>query len=484
MIITDFVQRRMRALARSHWSAVLALSLAASLALGAASALDPVALTAGALTTPDDGPHAYAIPIASLRTDQGEAFAAGKEQFNEAWVFAPDPGGVWGLGPTFNEDRCAHCHENNGRAHAPAFGQEAMRGVLVRLSVPGTSKEGGPLPHPIYGDQLQNRGMLDRVPAEGHAVVTYSPREVAFADGDKVELRVPKVEFRKMQFGELGPDTMSSMRVAPAMVGLGLLEAVPEATVLKIAEEQKALGVEGKPNYVWDYESERSVLGRFGWKANQPSLRQQIAAAFIGDIGATSSMFPEENCPVAQKQCAEVPSASKCGGQGGCTGNYRPEVVPSRLTNITLYLQALAVPARRNVDDPAVKRGEALFQQASCNACHVSELVTADKAAIPQASEVVIHPYTDLLLHDMGEALADGRPDFKATAREWRTAPLWGIGLLKTVNGHTDLLHDGRARNVTEAVLWHGGQAEKAREAFRSMSKEDRAALVKFVESL
>jgi CxxC motif-containing protein (DUF1111 family) len=185
-----------------------------------------------------------------------------------------------------------------------------------------------------------------------------------------------------------------------------------------------------------------------------------------------------------QKQCQDVPSASKCGGQGGCTGNYRPEVIPSRLSNITLYLQALAVPARRNVNDAEVKRGQELFGQASCSACHVSELKTGAKTAVPAAADLVIHPYTDLLLHDMGEELADGRPDYKATGREWRTPPLWGIGLLRTVNGHSDLLHDGRARGVTEAILWHGGQAEKGREAFRTMPKADRAALVKFVESL
>jgi CxxC motif-containing protein (DUF1111 family) len=195
-------------------------------------------------------------------------------------------------------------------------------------------------------------------------------------------------------------------------------------------------------------------------------------------------MFPEENCPAVQTACVDVPSASKCGGQGGCTGNqYRPEVVPSRLTNITLYLQALAVPARRDAREPAFERGEQLFTQAKCSACHVPELTTG-KAALAPASNLLIRPYTDLLLHDMGDDLADNRPDFKADGREWRTAPLWGIGLLQTVNGHSDLLHDGRARNVAEAILWHGGEALASREAFRAMPKADREALVKFVESL
>jgi CxxC motif-containing protein (DUF1111 family) len=267
------------------------------------------------------------------------------------------------------------------------------------------------------------------------------------------------------------------------MVGLGLLEAVPEPSILQIAQQQPE-ALRGKPNYVWDVENEVKALGRFGWKANQPSIRQQTAGAFLGDIGATSSLFPEENCPSVQKACLDVPSASKCGGQGGCTGNYRPEVVPSRLTNITLYLQTLAVPARRNVHDPAVKEGETLFKQAQCSVCHVPQLTTGAKPAIKLEANIDFHPYTDLLLHDMGEALADGRPDFLASGSEWRTPPLWSIGLLQLVNGHSDLLHDGRARNVTEAILWHGGQAQGSRDAFAAMPKAQREALVKFVESL
>jgi CxxC motif-containing protein (DUF1111 family) len=260
---------------------------------------------------------------------------------------------------------------------------------------------------------------------------------------------------------------------------------VPEPTILALAKEQERLGVSGRPNYVWDVENETVALGRFGWKANQPSLRQQTAGAFHGDIGATTFIFQEENCPPVQRACLDIPSASKCGGQGGCEGNtFRPEVVPSRLTNITFYLQALAVPARRNAGDAEVKRGEALFAQANCAACHVPALKTGPKPALRAAADLTIYAYTDLLLHDMGEELADHRPDFKADGREWRTAPLWGIGLLRTVNGHSDLLHDGRARNVTEAILWHGGEAEKSREAFRAMGKADRDALVKFVESL
>lgn len=472
-----------RPLTRGAVSALLLLTVL--LTSGNSVAPDAATLTAGPFTTRETGANAFSVPVGLLDRKQAGQFALGLEQFNEAWVVAPDPAGVWGLGPTFNEDRCAHCHVRNGRAAAPEHGGRAERGLLVRLSIPGTAGDGSPKPHPAYGDQLQNRGIAGRVPAEGQALIEYETREVRFADGKSLQLRKPKVRFSELQFGPLGAETQVSLRVAPAMVGLGLLEAVPEETILKIARQQQERGLSGRPNYVRDVEHGRTVLGRFGWKAGQPHLRQQTAVAFLGDIGASTYLFPEENCPSVQLACLDLPSASKCGGQGGCTGNnYRPEVTPSRLTNITLYLQALAVPARRNPDDPVVKRGEVLFDQAGCADCHVPRLKTGNDTALPAAANLEIRAYTDLLLHDMGEELADGRPEFLADGREWRTPPLWGIGLLPAVNGHSDLLHDGRARGVSETILWHGGEGQAARKAFMQMPKEDREAMVKFVESL
>lgn len=436
----------------------------------------------------EHGKSAYIMPIAALNKKQGKRFVAGQEAFNEAWVVAPEPG-VWGLGPTFNEDRCSHCHEANGRSAAVPDGEEAVRGPLVRLSIAGQDEFGGPSPHPAYGDQFQNRGIEGRVPSEGKVQVSYAPLDVEFADGEVITLREPKIQFAELEFGEIGDATMTSLRVAPQLVGLGLLEAVPDETLLAIAERQTEQGVSGRPNYVWDVENERRVMGRLGWKANQPSVRQQVAAAFMGDIGATTYLFQQENCPAVQEKCLDTPSAASCGGQGGCGGNaFRPEVNPSRLTNISLYLRTLAVPARRNLDDPQVKQGEKLFSQAQCSTCHVPELQTAPAGQLPHditaAADVTIRAYTDMLLHDMGPDLADGRPDFEASGSEWRTPPLWGIGLLESVNGHSDLLHDGRARNVTEAVLWHGGEAQASRELFRNMTAAERRALVKFVESI
>jgi CxxC motif-containing protein (DUF1111 family) len=344
--------------------------------------------------------------------------------------------------------------------------------LLIRLSVPGAGPHGGPKPHPIYGDQLQTQGILGLVPDEGEARVQWKEEPMALADGETVMLRTPMLEFWHLNFGPLGSQTMISARLAPPVFGLGLLEALPEAAVHALADQQKTLGFAGRPNIVWDLTAQRPTLGRFGLKANQPSLRQQIASAFINDLGVTSSLYPQENCPEAQAQCRQFPP-----------GGY-PELTPGQLDALELYIRALAAPERRNVHDPDVQRGEQLFVSVQCAVCHVREITTGDFPALPQLAGQTIHPYTDLLLHDMGAGLADGRPDFQAGPRDWRTPPLWGLGLSETVNGNAYLLHDGRARNATEAILWHGGEALGAREAFRTMSKAEREALLAFLRSL
>lgn len=442
-------------------------------------------LSAGRFTTPETGPLAYSIAVTELAADQVRAVSAGRRMFNDIWVLPTEVTGVWGVGPTFNENSCAACHPANGRARAPQDGGEVAGGALLRLSVPGVTAQGAPLPHPHYGDQFQNRGVKDRVPREGRATVRYEPVRRTLADGEVVTLRRPVVSFVELGFGELGSDTMTSLRVPPALAGLGLLEAVSEEALLDLRPAQAAQGMEGTPNRVWDIETGKAVLGRFGWKANQPNLRQQIAAALHGDIGATSELFPAENCPAVQKECFKGPTATGCnGGHSGCQDANYWEVLPSRLRNTTLYLQALAVPARRNAADAVVMRGEALFREARCDVCHAPSLRTGDKAAIAAAAGQSIHPYSDLMLHDMGEDLADHRPDYLASGQQWRTPPLWALGLQQVVNGHLELLHDGRARGFAEAILWHGGQAQPARDAFMRMPRADRDALVRFLESI
>jgi CxxC motif-containing protein (DUF1111 family) len=462
---------------------VLVTVIAAIAAFTPAIADNDPALSAGSFTSVDQSPAAYLATTSALDEETRGLVSSGRRMFNETWVLPTEYTGVWGVGPTFNENSCLQCHAANGRARAPEHGAQAEKGLLVRLSIPGASAEGGPNPHPLYGDQLQNRGVKNLVPSEGKAIVRYEEVPRAFPDGETVKLRRPKITLTELSFGELGKDAMLSSRIAPALVGLGLLEAIPEEAILAFAARQQ--GVSGVPNYVWDMEAKKKVLGRFGWKASQPSLRQQTAAAFHGDIGATSPLFPAENCPEGQTACLNGPTATGCGGgRGKCTEANYWEVLPSRLRNVTMYMQALAVPARRSVEHPEVKRGALLFTQAQCSACHIPEMKTGAHTAIPAAANQIIRPYTDLLLHDMGEDLADHRPDFDASGRQWRTPPLWGLGLQKVVNGHTDLLHDGRARNFTEAILWHGGEADAARTQFMEMPKEDRQALVRFLESL
>jgi CxxC motif-containing protein (DUF1111 family) len=312
------------------------------------------------------------------------------------------------------------------------------------------------------------------VPGEGRARVAYDEVPGAYGDGTPYTLLRPRISIEELAFGPMAADVMLSPRVAPAMFGLGLIEGVAEADILAAVDEhdRDGDGISGRANQVWDVRAGATRLGRFGWKANQPSLEQQNAGAFLGDVGITSPLFPGENCPAGQGQCAAAPN-------GGA-----PEIDDDKLGDVTYYARLLAVPARRDVDDPTVLRGKRLFAEAGCTGCHTPAFTTSEVDGFPELSHQTIRPYSDLLLHDMGEGLADGRPDFLATGREWRTPPLWGIGLVETVNGHSRFLHDGRARDLAEAVLWHGGEAEAARDAFRALDAGDRAALLRFLESL
>lgn len=443
---------------------------------GAAGAPAPpaAALSGGETTVFDTTINAFSLPARNLVPDQRRAFFVGNTFFNDNWVVAPaSTEGRDGLGPTFNAPSCASCHFKDGRAAPPTKPGEDRPGLLIRLAVPGADAYGGPLPDPRYGGQLNDRG-IPGVAAEGRLKRTVESVPGSYTDGEPYVLERPVYAFEDLAFGPLDPAVMISPRVAPAMPGLGLLEAVPEASILARADPDDADGdgISGRPNRVWDQAAGATRLGRFGWKANQPTIEQQVAGAFLGDIGVTSRLNPEQNCPDSQPDCQRAPS-------GGA-----PELDDHKLERVTRYSQTLAVPARRGLDDPEVRRGEALFAEARCTACHLPELRTGPDAAFPQLADQVIHPYTDLLLHDMGEGLADGRPDYLATGSEWRTPPLWGIGLVKTVNGHTRFLHDGRARDLAEAILWHAGEATAARDAFRALSRIDRAALLRFLNSL
>ena len=418
--------------------------------------------------------NAFGQPAPSLERMQELFFFVANSFFNQNWGTAPASTTARdGLGPLFNARSCASCHFKDGRGRSPDFDGESPTGFLVRLSLRERDLHFANLPDPNYGGQFQDSA-LEGLDAEGDLLLRYDTIEGAFADGTPWELRRPRLQLANLNYGELHPEVFTSARVGSQLIGLGLLEAIPEARLLALADPNDADGdgISGRPNFVHDRLTNRQVAGRFGWKANQPTLLQQTATAFHADMGITTSLFREQNCSPAQVECRNAPD----GGQ--------PEIEDDDLLKVVLYLSALAVPAQRDFEDATVVRGEAVFNALRCGACHVDTHVTGLHPSVPALSRQTIHPFTDLLLHDMGEGLADGRPDFQASGQEWRTPPLWGIGLIETVNGHTTLLHDGRARNLSEAILWHGGEAQAARDAFIHLPADERAALIAFLESL
>ncbi|MFC3606619.1 di-heme oxidoreductase family protein [Stutzerimonas tarimensis] len=438
------------------------------------------ALSAGSATVMKFDQNAFSMPAANLSPSRRLDFAVGNSFFRNPWVIAPSSTTARdGLGPLLNTNACQNCHLKDGRGHPP--GPDALNAVsmLVRLSIPAGPEDAeqlhrhGVVGEPVYGTQFQDMAIPGVAP-EGRVRLSYSTERVSFADGTEVELRKPHLQLDRLGYGEMHPDTRFSLRIAPPMIGLGLLEAIPESAILANAdpEDRDGDGISGRPNRVFDHATGTTALGRFGWKAGQPTLNQQNADAFLNDMGLSTTLLPGTNCTIHQSDCLQAVD-------GGT-----PEVSDQILAQVLFYTRHLGVPARRQVDDPQVLAGKTLFHRAGCQKCHTPSFVTSDDAAEPELAGQLIRPYTDLLLHDMGDGLADDRSEFEASGREWRTAPLWGIGLTRTVNGHTQFLHDGRARNLLEAILWHGGEAETARQAVLQFDRQQREALLAFLESL
>ena len=425
----------------------------------------------GETTAFSAGGNAFELSARNLTNDLRRTFEVGDSFFSQNWVAAPSSTEARdGLGPTHNALSCSSCHSRDGRGKPPDNPDDPERGLLLRLSIPGPD---GPDDEPAYGGQLQDRSVLG-VPVEGRIVIVYEEVQGIYADGTMYSLRQPTYSLENLAFGPLYSEAQISPRIAPAAIGMGLLEAIPEERILSLADPDDTNGdnISGRPNFVWDVRSGKSVLGRFGWKANQPTVEQQAASAFLGDIGITSSLFPDENCPSIQEECRLAPN-------GGS-----PEIPDSRMEKVVIYVQTLAVPAMRNTEDREVQQGARLFVQSRCSLCHTPRHETGDFHPLAPLRNQAIFPYTDLLLHDMGAGLADNRPDGRASGTEWRTPPLWGIGLVETVNDHTMFLHDGRARSIEEAILWHGGEAEESRQRFMGLTVKERQALIRFLESL
>ena len=419
-------------------------------------------------------------------------FSVGNAIFRKLWVAAPSSTQASdGLGPLYNARGCQNCHLKDGRGRPPLanWPEETAVSLFLRLSIPPETEAEKKLiaerraltiPDPVYGGQLQNIGIQGHA-GEGHMHITYSDVPVTLAGGQVVTLRKPTYSIVNLGYGPLHPKVMMSPRIAPPMIGLGLVEAIPEADIRANADPDDANkdGLSGRTNEVWSLSQNRVMLGRFGWKAGEPTILDQSATAAAGDIGLSNPLMPTPagDCTGAQKACLDAPN-----GNSERSGGF--ELGRDLLDLVTFYSQNLAVPARRGASDPAVLEGKALFQASGCAGCHMPSFKTGKAEGQPHLSEQRIWPYSDFLLHDMGEGLADGRPEGAADGQEWRTAPLWGVGLTQIVSGHTFLLHDGRARNVEEAILWHGGEAQAARDAYAALSPEERAALLAFVNSL
>ncbi len=425
-------------------------------------------LAGGTQTIFDTGAGAFGHKFPTLNSRNNFNHGVGDISFSSTFVTAPATKNQ-GLGPLFNNVSCSSCHISDGRGRPPLSPDEVLSSMLVRISIPGENPHGGPNPAPGFGGQLQQRAVFGK-PAEADVRIAYEELTDYYADGTPFILRKPTITLEN-PYIPLPSGYLLSGRVAPPVFGLGLLEAIDESDLLAMEDEADANGdgISGKANRVWDAVKNQRTIGRFGWKAGNPTVLQQTAGAYNEDMGITSFVFPAESS----------------NGQSQYDGlNDDPELSDSLLHSTVFYTQSLAVPARRNVDDSKVKQGKEIFTRAKCNSCHKPMQRTGTNVAFPEASNQVIFPYTDLLLHDMGDGLADHRPEFLANGNEWKTPPLWGIGLTEVVNGHNNFLHDGRARSLMEAVLWHGGEAQGSTEFVKKLNKTDREALLAFLKSL
>lgn len=448
------------------------------------------AMSAGATTSrakPNSG--AFSHFSANMPFERRQDFKLGNALFQKLWVSSPSSTQASdGLGPLYNARSCQSCHVNDGRGRPPREGEDAVS-MFLRLARTASSQSERDaiarhdvlnFPDPIYGGQLQNLA-IPGLKSEGRLTVTYQDMPVVLGDGEIITLRKPTYGIDGPNYGPLDPATTLSARIAQPTLGLGLIEAIHDDDILAKAdpEDRDGNGISGKPAWVRDQRTGDLKLGRFGWKAQSANVRDQSAAAFSHDIGISTPDRPNAygDCTPAQTDCL----ALQTGVQPRLGTTEAPDPV---MDLVTFYTENLAVPARRKVSDAEVLRGKEMFYTSGCTTCHTPKYVTRRDATDTLQAFQLIWPYSDFLLHDMGDGLADGQQVGEANGREWRTQPLWGIGLTKTVNGNTFYLHDGRARDLTEAILWHGGEAQTARDAFAALQKSDRQALLAFLESL
>ena len=448
--------------------------------------------------------ESYSKPSSNLTASRKGHFFIGNAFFRQPWVIAPaSTDSRDGLGALFNVAACQSCHVKDGRGHAPMTSDDDADSLLIRLAMPATTDEQRQqlqnsliekVVHPMYGGQLQDRG-IQGVPAEARIAVQWTDKPVTFADGHVETLRAPTFNLTKPGYGAFDDDLMVSPRVALPMIGLGLLEQIPDEAIKKQAVDNKNStngDISGKFNWVMDPQTGKHALGRFGWKAGQTKLITQNQSAFNEDMGLTSNIRPHESCMPTQTACMNATTGADEQGNGKSPVEVNDEVAKF----VEFYTRNLAVPHRRDADDTLVLAGKKRFYDMGCQSCHTPryQLPKTDDDHLEQHGQV-IYPYTDLLLHDMGDDLADRtiagklpakniQVEFLANSYEWRTPALWGIGLAQTVDPQATFLHDGRARTLMEAVLWHGGEAQKQQQKVLKLDKQGRSELNAFLQSL
>jgi len=409
------------------------------------------------------------IPVSSLNNSQVDTFVLGKSFFRTPWVEAPSATTARdGLGPLFSANTCIGCHPENGKGSVYNSKGQLSRSLVTRLSIDkhqNRDTKMGFVPEPAYGSQLSINGVYG-VPYEGKPSRNYTTETIALGKNKKVILRKPHYGVINLQYGDMSKDVILSQRVAPALIGLGLLEQISDNQLLvnEDINDTDSDGISGKANWVYSPETLNLEIGRFNWKANVSKVKHQVAGAMSNDMGLTSPLYPIENCTKVQNECLNSPK-----------GRDTFDVPMKRLDAVTFYLKHLKVLQAKQ--DKHYKEGLKIFKQISCSSCHIPTFTLSDGKSI--------HPFSDLLLHDMGKGLADGRVEFQATGSEFRTSPLWGISVCKQIlKKRINFLHDGRAGTIEEAILWHGGEAEQAKNNFINLAPWKQKVLIHFLERL
>ncbi len=443
---------------------------------------DP-SLPGGETSNQVENKNSFSLSSRNLDEHMRINFLVGNALFERMWEDSSISKNIAkdGLGPFFSARSCESCHINDGRGHIPLTNKEDKISVVIQISqnIEQSNDYIKNIDDDTYGGQISEFSVKD-VLKEADIIIDYKYSLEMYEDGRVVELRRPIIKIDNLNYGEFNESTTFSARIAQPMIGLGLIEHISEQSLLmnEDIDDTNKDGVSGKANKVWDIQKEKSAIGRFGWKAAQPSVYQQTADAFYHDMGLSNKLYSNPfNCTSKQEECTKAIS--------GNSEEYDDlEVSSDQLDLVTFYSSQLGVPARRSINAENVKKGKEIFFALNCNSCHVESFTTGDSGSHANLNNQIIYPYSDFLLHDMGESLSDGVSEFLAQGSEWRTPPLWGIGLTNVVSDEYGYLHDGRARTIEEAILWHGGEAKEIIQNYKKLKKIEVNQLLSFINSL